>query len=190
MTREENGMELFHGRPESAEGRLPREMRVYDYLDALGIGYDRTDHPENPAATMEDCLVIDAVLGTLVCKNLFLTNRQQTAFYLLMMPGDKPFKTKELTKQINSARLSFASPAHMLEYLDIEPGAVSLMGLMNDKDCRVKLLVDEDVLKGQYVGCHPCVNTSSMKLRTEDAFGPYLKATGHDMTVVHLTGEG
>ncbi len=182
-------MELYKGRPENESGRLPREMRVYDFLDALGIGYYRTDHPDNPAATMEDCLAIDAVLGTLVCKNLFLTNRQQTAFYLLLMPGDKPFKTKELTSQINSARLSFASPEQMLKYLDIEPGAVSLMGLMNDKDHAVKLLVDEDVLKGEYLGCHPCVNTASMKLRTADAFGPYLRATGHDMTVVHLTGE-
>ena len=182
-------MEVYSGRPEVTEGRLPREIRVYDTLDRLGIEYVRTDHFDQPATTMEACKAIDEALGTLICKNLFLCNRQQTEFYLLLMPGDKPFKTKEITSQIGSARLSFASPEFMLEYLDIEPGAVSLMGLINDTENHVKLLVDEDVLKGEYLGCHPCVNTSSMKLKTADAFGPFLKEVHHDMQTVHLTGE-
>ncbi len=181
-------MQLYRGRPENTEGRLPREVRTYDFLDSLGIEYYRTDHPDEPATTMEACRKIDAVLGTLICKNLFLTNRQQTVFYLLLMPGDKVFKTKELSAQINSARLSFAGPEQMLRYLDIEPGAVSLMGLINDKEKEVHLLVDEDVLKDEWLGCHPCVNTSSMKLRTADAFGPFLKAVGHEMKVVKLVG--
>lgn len=180
-------MELFHGRPENAQGRLEREMRVYDYLDGLHIGYERIDHA--PAETMEVCREIDKSLGATICKNLFLCNRQQTVFYLLMMPDDKPFKTKELSSQINSSRLSFATPAHMLEYLDIEPGAVSIMGLMNDKNHVVNLLVDEDVLKDDYVGCHPCVNTSSLKIRTDDLFKTYLPSTGHSMTTVKLIGE-
>jgi len=187
-TSEEEGMELLNGRPENTEGRLPREVRVYDFLDQLGIEYARTDHPDNPATTMEACREIDRVLGTLICKNLFLCNRQQTVFYLLLMPGDKPFKTKELSAQINAARLSFASPEQMLAYLDIEPGAVSLMGLMNDHDRKVNLLVDEDVLKDEYMGCHPCVNTASLRLKTADAFGPFLRATGHSMMTVHLEG--
>ena len=135
---------------------------------------------------MELCNAIDAVLGVIICKNLFLCNRQKTAFYLLMMPGDKKFKTKELSAQINSARLSFADAEDMLKYLDIEPGSVSIMGLMNDTEHHVQLL---DVLKEEYVGCHPCVNTSSLKLRTEDVNGPYLKAVGHTMKTVHLVGE-
>ena len=180
-------MELYHGRPADSEGRLPREMRVYDCLDALGIPYERTDH--EAAGTMEMCNEIDSVLGVLICKNLFLCNRQKTAYYLLMMPGDKKFKTKELSAQINSARLSFADADDMLRYLDIEPGSVSVMGLMNDPEHRVQLLVDEDVLKDEYVGCHPCVNTSSLKLRTQDVFGPYLRAVGHDYKTVHLVGE-
>ena len=138
---------------------------------------------------MEDCKEIDDVLNATVCKNLFLCNRQKTAYYMLMMPGDKPFKTKELSSQIGSARLSFASPEDMEKYLDITPGAVSIMGLMNDKGNAVRLLVDEDVLKGEYLGCHPCVNTSSLKLKTSDAFGKVLEAMGHEMTVVKLTGE-
>lgn len=180
-------VELYKGRPQNTEGRLDREVRVYDLLDSLGIEYLRTDHGN--ADTMEACNEIDKVLDVLICKNLFLCNRQKTKFYLLMMPGDKPFKTKELSSQINSARLSFASAEAMEEYLDILPGSVSVMGLMNDKENAVNLLVDEDVLKGEYVGCHPCVNTSSLKIKTTDVFDRFLKAVGHTATVVHLTGE-
>ena len=179
-------MILEQGRPKTTEGRLERETRVYDFLDALGVVYERIDH--EPADTMEICQRIDEVLGALICKNLFLCNRQGTAFYLLMMPGDKPFKTKELSSQIGSARLSFASAEKMLEYLDILPGAVSVMGLMNDGENNVQLLIDEDVLKGEYVGCHPCVNTSSLRLKTRDVVEKILPKTQHDYRVVHLEG--
>lgn len=180
-------VELFRGRPINTENREEREVRVYDFLDELGIEYVRTDH--EPADTMEACNKIDAVLDVIICKNLFLCNRQKTVFYLLMMPGNKPFKTKELSSQINSARLSFASPDAMLEYLDIKPGAVSIMGLMNDKENNVNLLVDEDVLKDEYIGCHPCVNTSSLKIRTKDIFDKFLKAVNHTATTVVLKGD-
>ncbi|MDO5540389.1 MAG: prolyl-tRNA synthetase associated domain-containing protein [Eubacteriales bacterium] len=180
-------MELYSGRPENVSGRQEREIRTYDLLDRLGIPYQRTDH--GPADTMEACNEIDKILEVLICKNLFLCNRQKTDFYLLMMPGDKPFKTKEIPPQIGSARLSFAPEEKMVEYLDIHPGAVSIMGLMNDTENHVRLLVDEDVLKGEYLGCHPCVNTSSLKLKTKDVFEKFLKAVHHDYTVVHLTGE-
>jgi len=180
-------MELYEGRPGDITGRLEREVRTYDYLDRLGIRYQRTDHER--ADNMEACNAIDAVLGVIICKNLFLCNRQKTAFYLLMMPGDKKFKTKELSSQINSARLSFAEPVDMLKYLDIEPGAVSIMGLMNDHDHAVTLLIDEDVLKDEYVGCHPCVCTSSLKIRTADVIDRFLPATGHTYETVHLIGE-
>ena len=141
-------MDLYNGRPENTAERLPREMRTYDFLDSLQIPYQRTDHDR--ADNMEACNEIDAVLGVVICKNLFLCNRQKTKYFLLMMPGDKKFKTKELSKQINSARLSFAGPDAMLEYLDIEPGAVSIMGLMNDRDGAVQLLIDEDVLQDEF----------------------------------------
>ena len=180
-------MELYDGRPENTEGRLPREIRTCDFLDELGIRYQRTDH--EPVDTMEACIRIDAVLGVVICKNLFLCNRQKTRFYLLMMPGDKKFRTKELSAQIGSARLSFADPEDMLKYLDIKPGAVSIMGLMNDREGAVQLLIDEDVLKGEYLGCHPCVSTSSLKLRTMDVIEKFLPAAGHGYQTVRLTGE-
>ena len=180
-------MELYKGRPETNEGREDREIRVYDFLDKLGISYYRTDHEK--ADTMEACHEIDKVLDAAVCKNLFLCNRQKTQFYLLMMPGDKPFKTKEITSQLACARLSFASEEDMVKYLDIHPGAVSVMGLMNDTEHKVQLVVDEDILQGEYLGCHPCVCTSSMKIKTEDIMGTFLEAVGHDKVVVTLTGE-
>ncbi len=181
-------MELYNGRPENVEGRLPREVRTYDYLDDLGIKYQRTDHGR--ADNMEACNEIDAVLGVIICKNLFLCNIQKTKFYLLMRLGDNKFKTKELSSQINLARLSFADPEDMLKYLDIEPGAVSIMGLMNDRDHAVQLLIDEDVLKGEYLGCHPCVCTSSLKMKTGDVINKFLPSTGHKYLTVHLVGEG
>ncbi len=180
-------MQLRNGRPENLNGRLARELRVYEFLDNLKIEYQQVDH--EPANTMEACADVDKILGTMMCKNLFLCNRQKTNFYLLLMPGDKKFKTKELSKQINSARLSFADAEDMLKYLDIEPGAVSVMGLMNDKEHGVKLLIDEDLRKDEFVGCHPCVCTSSLKIKTVDIFEKFLPAVGHEPKIVHLVGE-
>ena len=177
-------MERIKGRPKSATGRLDKEMRVYSLLDSLGVEYERIDH--EPAMTMEVCEQIDASLGALICKNLFLCNRQQTDFYLLMMPANKPFKTKDLSAQIGSSRLSFATAEHMEALLDITPGSVSVMGLMNDRECRVKLLVDEDVLAEEYVGCHPCINTSSLRIKTKDLVSKIIPALNHEMTVVSL----
>lgn len=179
-------MNVYEGRPTDITGRAERELRVYELLDRLGIFYQRADHEE--AHTMEACLAIDVALNTSVCKNLFLCNRQKTQFYLLMMPGDKPFKTKELSAQIGSARLSFAGEESMLEYLDIYPGAVSVLGLMNDTDKRVRLLIDEDLLANEHLGCHPCVCTSSLKLQTKDVLEVFLPAVGHDYTKVVLHG--
>lgn len=177
-------MELIHGRPETNEGRLPKEIRVYDLLDSLGISYERVDHEE--AMTMEVCAAIDEVLEATICKNLLLCNRQGTAFYLLMLPGNKVFKTSVLSKQIGSSRLSFASAEAMAEFLDITPGSVSVMGLMNDHENRVQLLMDQDVLKGEYIGCHPCINTSSLRFLTSDLIEKILPAMGHEPTYVEL----
>lgn len=179
-------MKLIEGRPHDCEKRKLKEVRTYDLLDRLGIKYERVDH--EAAEAMEICREIDLVLDALICKNLFLCNRQGTAFYLLMMPGDKPFKTKELSAQINSARLSFAGAEKMEEYLDILPGAVSVMGLANDTENHVQLLIDEDVLKGEYVGCHPCVNTSSLRLKVSDLVERFLPAVHHSYVTVHLNG--
>lgn len=177
-------MELVKGRPLSSEGREEKELRVYDLLDQLKIPFERTDH--EATNTMEACLEVDKVLGILICKNLFLCNRQKTQFYLLMMEGDKPFKTKDLSKQINSARLSFAEADYMEEYLDILPGSVSVMGLMNDKDNHVQLLIDRPVIESDMIGCHPCVNTSSLRMKTKDVLEKFLPAVHHEPIIVDL----
>lgn len=177
---------LKKGRPDTDENRLPKEIRCYDFLDDLGVEYYCVDHRDMPADTMEACVAIDEALGCKICKNLFLCNRQKTSFYLLMMPANKPFKTKDLTAQINSARLSFADGEAMLKYLDITPGSVSVLGLMNDTDGVVRLLVDKDILTDEYIGCHPCVNTTSLKIKTSDIFDKFINATNHDKTVVEL----
>ena len=180
-------MQIFYGRPTEICKRENKEVRVYDFLDSLSIEYERCDH--EPALTMEDCEAVDDAMGVRMCKNLFLCNRQKTDFYLLLIPADKPFKTKELSAQLGVSRLSFASGEDMERLLDIHPGAVSVLGLMNDKKCEVRLLVDEDLLESEYFGAHPCVNTSSLKFKTSDLFEKILPAVRHGKTVVTLSGE-
>ena len=183
----------YYGRPVRSTGaetaadpinRIPAELACYDLLDSLGILYSRVDHAH--ADTIEACHAVEEVLGWPVCKNLFLCNRQKTQYYLLMLEGDKVFKTKDLSAQIGSSRLSFASGEYMEQYLDITPGSLSILGLMNDKENRVQLLIDEDVLKGEYIGCHPCINTSSLRLRTEDVMNKLIPAMGHAPVQVKL----
>jgi Ala-tRNA(Pro) deacylase len=177
-------MELFEGRPNDNTDRLPKEIRTYDFLDRLKIKYWRVDH--EAAMTMEDCEKADAAMGTRMCKNLFLCNRQQTDFYLLMIPGDKAFKTKDISAQIESSRLSFGSAEHMEALLDITPGSLSVLGLINDKECRVQLLIDEDVLCDEYIGCHPCINTASLKIKTSDLLEKIIPETAHTPIIVKL----
>ena len=177
-------MDLLHGRPENIADRLPKEIRVYDFLDALGIQYQRVDH--EAAMTMEACLEVDTALEATMCKNLMLCNRQCTDFYILLLPGNKKFKTSVLSKQIGSSRLSFADGQYMESFLDITPGSLSVLGLMNDKENRVKLLIDKDVLTGDYIGVHPCVNTASLKIKTSDLVEKNIPAMGHEPTYVEL----
>ena len=177
-------MVLKQGRPEDLTGRLEKEIRTYDFLDKLGIDYMQVDH--EPAMTMEACEAVDKALGTAMCKNLFLCNRQQTDFYILLMPGDKVFKTKDLSAQLGVSRLSFASGEFMEEFLDITPGSLSVLGLINDKDHRVRLVIDKPVLKDEYIGVHPCINTSSLRLKTGDLLEKIIPAMGHEPTIVQL----
>lgn len=176
---------IYTGRPADTTSRLPKEIRTYDLLDSLGIAYARADHDTLP--TMEACQEVGNLLGIEICKNLFLRNTQKTAFYLLILLGRKKFKTAALSKQIGSARLSFAEPEFMEQYLNITPGSVSVLGLMNDPENKVRLLIDKDILKNHpYFGCHPCINTSSLKFRTEDLLNKILPAIHHDYTMVDL----
>lgn len=192
MVQELNALENSHikdktvytGRPADCGGRLPKEIAVYDALDELEIPYTRVDH--DAIYTVEGCNEVDQLLGIMICKNLFLCNSQKTKFYLLMMPGTKRFVTKEFCKQINSPRLSFAPEEYMQEYLDITPGSVSIMGLLNDKEHHVQLVIDKDVLQEEYLGCHPCINTTSMRLPMKDMLEKFLPYVGHEYMTVDL----
>lgn len=180
-------MILYEGRPQSTADRTERELGAYDFLDALGISYHRVDHA--PAMTMAVCEEIDRALEATICKNLFLTNRQGTAFYLLMMPGDKPFKTKDLSAQLGTARLSFGPPDKMEQLLHTAPGSASVLGVMHDRENAVQLVIDKEVLAGKYFGCHPLVNTASLRISIADLVEKILPATAHTPVVVDLPRE-
>ena len=175
---------IYKGRPKDCSGRLEKEIRTYDLLDELCIPYVRIEHEALP--TIEACHDVDTRLDIHVCKNLFLCNTQTTTFYMLMMPGEKKFQTKVVSKQLGVARLSFAPEEYMEEFLDITPGSVSVMGLMNDRENRVQLLMDRDLLQEEYLGCHPCINTSSLRIRTQDMMERIIPAMHHTPQVVHL----
>lgn len=174
---------LYTTKPVQSD-RPKKETDTYELLDQLGIAYVRIDH--EVTATIEDCAEVEKLLGVEISKNLFLCNTQKTNFYLLIMPGRKKFRTKDLSKQINTARLSFGDAEHMAKFLNIEPGSVSVLGLMNDVGHNVKLLIDKDVLEAEYIGCHPCVNTASLKIKTADLLNTFLSHTGHTPTLVEL----
>lgn len=177
-------MILENGAPQNIADRLPKEQRVYTFLNSLEIEYSRVDH--EPAMTMEACEEIDKTLGAVMCKNLFLSNRQETAFYLLLIPADKPFKTKDLSAQLGVARLSFGKAEYMEKYLDITPGSLTVLGLMNDEENNVQLLIDEDILSAELIGCHPCVNTSSLSLSVNDLKDKIIPALKHSPIMVKL----
>jgi Ala-tRNA(Pro) deacylase len=178
---------LYNGRPNDITGRLPKEIRTYDLLDKFNISYQRVDH--SPLPTIDACQEVDALLNIEICKNLFLRNTQKTDFYLLLLPGGKKFRTAALSKQIGSSRLSFAEPDFMVEFLDITPGSVSVLGLMNDKNRHVRLLIDKDVLTHEFFGCHPCINTSSLKFKTTDLLDKFLPAIQCEYILVDLPSE-
>lgn len=174
---------LFHNtRPEGE--LLPQEAAAFDLLESLGIAYDRVT--SDPADNMEKCAAVSAVLGMPICKNLFLCNRQKTQFYLLAMGPEKPFHTKDLSHQIGSARLSFAPEEALWEFLHCTLGSATVLGLMNDSEHRVQLLMEREVYEAPYFSCHPCICTSSLKIRTQDLLEKFLPETGHTPIVVDL----
>ncbi len=176
--------EIYTGRPASSEGRLEKELACYDLLDGLGIEYSRVDHA--PADTIEDCLAVEKVIGVGICKNLFVTNRTKTEYYVIMMSGHKPFRTADVSKKVGSSRLSFAPAEAMAEMLEVTPGSVTVLALNNDKAGRVKLVIDRDIVESEYVRCHPCINTSTLKFKTADLLNKLLPAIGHTPLLIDI----
>lgn len=180
-------MELYaveKGKPNNFFSRTDSEKKTYELLEKLGIEFSRADH--DPASTVDECGTVDRALEVEMCKNLFLCNRQKTDFYLVMMKGEKHFSSKDFAHKMGIARVSFADENYLREYLDVYPGAVTVLGLANDSEHKVKLVIDKDVAEAEYVGCHPCVNTSSLKIKSKDIFEKLLPYTGHSATILEL----
>lgn len=173
---------VYIGRPQ--ETREPVEQRVYDLLDALQISYQRVDH--DPAYDMDACVGISQALGVHICKNLLLTPRNRSAFYLLAMPEDLPFRTADFSKIIGSSRLSFATGEDLQALLGVQPGSASVLGLMNDTEHRVTLALERRVAEAEWFGCHPCRNTSSLRLKTKDLLHVFLPHIGVTPIIVDL----
>ena len=178
---------IENGAPTIASERTAREQRCYTFLNRLGVPSRRADHAV--AATMEICREIEKSLGCPICKNLLLTNRQQTDFYLLLMEGEKVFKTKYLSKALGCARLSFATDEQMQALVDVTPGSLSVLGLLNDPEQRGRLVIDKPVLEQAEIGFHPCMNTSTLAVSMGDFTGTILPALRHEVTVVELPAE-
>ena len=174
----------YEGRPGNVPERLEKEQRCYALLDELQIPYARVDHEH--ADTIEACEAVEQVLGEKICKNLFLCNRQKTNFYLLCMPPHKAFHTKDLSHQIGSARLSFAPEEQLWDLLHCTPGSATILGLMNDDENRVQLLIDKETYEAEYFSCHPCLCTSTIKLKTSDVKNMLLPKAHHEPIVVEL----
>ena len=173
---------IYNNRP--SDKREEREEKVYDLLERLGIEFLRADHA--PANTVDDCKSVEEELGVKICKNLFLCNRQETVFYLLLMEGEKRFVTKDFSKSIGVSRLSFASEENLLKYLNVKPGSASILGLMYDEEKKVNVYIDKDVAEAEYIGCHPCKNTSSLKIKTDDIMDKFLPYINVNSTVVEI----
>ena len=173
---------LYKGRPVDIENRQDKEKRCYDFLDGLGVEYEVVDHDE--ASDMEKCKEIEGALEVKICKNIVLCNRQETRFFLFMMPGDKKYVTKDISKKLDMSRLSFAKENYLKEFLDVTPGSVSVLGLLNDKDNRVELVIDKDVIQADFIRCHPCENTSTLKISTEDFLNKIIPALGKEAKII------
>ncbi len=180
-----HSLSIEKGKPENEEHRLEKELRCYAMLEACGIAYERIDHA--PMATVEDCTEVEKMFGIPICKNLFLCNTQKTRFYLLVLNGHKRFRTREVSEQLKSPRLSFGNPALMESFLDVTPGSVSLLGLMNDRENQVQLVMDRALLEEEFLAFHPCINTSSLKIRTRDIMDTILPQVHHEAIFVDIS---
>ena len=161
-----------------------RERPVYEALDALSIPYTRYEHGE--ARTMEALASFDTEHHCLHCKNLFLCNRQGTVFYLLLLVGEKKFRTAEVSKQLGVSRLSFATPEQLKSLLGLTPGEVTPMSLVNEKEPKVIVLLDRDILKEERLLVHPNVCTASIELTTADLL-KFLNSRGNRIEEVTLS---
>ena len=174
--------QVYRGVPKDIDSRQEKERKCYDFLSKLGIDYEVVDHEE--ASDMDRCREIESVLGVKICKNIMLCNRQESRFFIFMMPGDKKYVTKEFSKKIGMSRLSFAKEKYLKEFLNVSSGSVSVLALLNDTDNKVELVIDRDVIQQDHIRCHPCVNTSTLKIKTEDFLNKIIPALKKEVMII------
>ena len=174
--------QVYRGVPKDIDSRQEKERKCYDFLSKLGIDYEVVDHEE--ASDMDRCREIESVLGVKICKNIMLCNRQESRFFIFMMPGDKKYVTKEFSKKIGMSRLSFAKEKYLKEFLNVSSGSVSVLALLNDTDNKVELVIDRDVIQQDHIRCHPCVNTSTLKIKTEDFLNKIIPALKKEAMII------
>ena len=174
--------QVYRGVPKDIDSRQEKERKCYDFLSKLGIDYEVVDHEE--ASDMDRCREIESVLGVKICKNIMLCNRQESRFFIFMMPGDKKYVTKEVSKKIGMSRLSFAKEKYLKEFLNVSSGSVSVLALLNDLDNKVELVIDRDVIQQENIRCHPCVNTSTLKIKTEDFLNKIIPALKKEAMII------
>jgi Ala-tRNA(Pro) deacylase len=156
---------------------------IYNVLDELGIEYEKHEH--EAVFTVEEA---DRHRGRLTggqTKNLFLRNKKGNRHYLLVAEAHKKVDLKRVRERIGERGLSFASPKRLKDHLDLEPGSVSPFGIIHDRDQKVVVLIDQDVLRHESLAFHPNVNTATIIIRTED-FRRFLEHCGNEVRIVRL----
>ena len=174
--------EIYTVAPEHERGE--HETTVYKELDRLGIKYERVDN--DTVETMEECVEISEKLGAEIRKTIVVCNRQKTDFYLVILPAGKRFDSKLFAAMMHTARVSFASPEDMQRVIGLTPGEASVMGILNDPEGKVKVVIDKAVADAEWFACNPGANTSHLRFKTKQLINNFLPAEGHKAEIIML----
>ena len=156
----------------------------FNFLEANQIVYTRHDHPAVYTVEEADRLVPE--LAAAKTKNLFLRDDKGRRHFLVVVPGHKQVDLKTLKDRMGIKRISFGSPQRLQKHLGIEPGAVSILALYNDKALAVELFVDQELWTSESFQCHPLVNTATLEITRENLIR-FLEITGHEMTIIEVS---
>ena len=160
--------------PEAFE--TPLRRAVYDAFQRLGIPFERVD--TDPGITMEDCQHINARVGVHIVKTLFLTNRQQTAFYLYVTTDDKPFVTRDFCGALGIPRVSFASEELLWDRTGVKVGATTILSVLLPQAAGIRLVMDRSVARSEWFACTDGTATCFVKFRTRDLLEKILPPFG------------
>jgi len=167
-----------------AEFKTPLQELVYTTLQDLQVPFERVDTDE--AITMEDCILINEKLHVQIVKTLFLCNRQQTNFYLFVTTADKPFVTKDFSSAVGIPRVSFASVELLNNLLGTPVGGATIFGTLLDKENKVQVLIDKDVLNEEWYGCSDGTPRGYMKISRDWILNDFLQYTQHTPTFIQV----